>query len=720
MESIETTSMLLMGRVEQEKDISIKKLTLEKFLDEVENNSAWHKISRSSNLFKDCKWINTNRSLELDDFSGKLVLMDFFTYCCINCMHIMPFLHNLEKSHPVTSGFLVVGIHSAKFPNEKMDENINSAIFRNDILHPVVNDCEIKIWEEFGVTCWPTLILISPSGKVLFSIPGESHTSYVEMFVDVSLTFYNSRNALNKSPLSKLTYLDNSSIQTGTDKTKLRFPGKIAIDDAGERMAISDSGNNRIIISSLNGPICHIIGGEGSGFVDGIFDNAKFNSPQGIAWHGKNTVFVADCNNHSIRKIDLIVKRVVTVAGTGVQGHDLEGGAQGLEQPISSPWDVIVGGSPRFPDGRSILYIAMSGSHQIWAFFLKTTDYQKGAELEMGTCIRYAGNGKEENRNNSYPHKAGFAQPSGLSLNEECHTLYVADSESSTIRRINLTNGAVQGLVGGDIDPTNLFSYGDIDGKGREAKLQHPIGVAWDHKRDLLYIADTYNHKIKILNPKEKTCKTMAGNGRENLILNEPSGLACDPACENLYIADTNNHKIKVISLSSEETNSVDFNIEKYFENLSIDEFDGPIKMTVKPLTSKKVNAIILDQRIVNYNGTINISVTCPGFHLNPDAPSVCQISYSFDKSPNLIYLLQSENFNISGKGVYSFNVSKLEPLPKGINSIQLNIFIESVLYYCQDDSGICKMHSYKAILPLLVDSSSEAMSTEVTLAISQ
>jgi len=183
------------------------------------------------------------------------------------------------------------------------------------------------------------------------------------------------------------------------------------------------------------------------------------------------------------------------------------------------------------------------------------------SELKKGTCLRFAGSGNEENRNNAYPHKAGFAQPSGLSLAPEdpWSCLFVADSESSTVRTVSLKDGAVKHLVGGERDPMNLFAFGDVDGEGISAKLQHPLGVTWDKKRNLLYVADSYNHKIKVVDPKTKNCSTLAGTGDASNVItssftestfNEPGGL-CIGENGQLYVADTNNHQIKVMDLET-------------------------------------------------------------------------------------------------------------------------------------------------------------------------
>ncbi|MEQ2196646.1 NHL repeat-containing protein 2, partial [Xenoophorus captivus] len=184
--------------------------------------------------------------------------------------------------------------------------------------------------------------------------------------------------------------------------------------------------------------------------------------------------------------VDLVQGRVSTLAGVGSQGTDKEGGAMGPQQPISSPWDVTLGTAGGAED--NVLWIAMAGTHQIWALFLADGKLPRGGESKAGTCVRWAGSGSEENRNNTYPHKASFAQPSGLALaaEEPWSCLFVADSESSSIRSLALKDGAVKHLVGGEMDPL----------VGVDAKLQHPLGVAWTREQSLLYVADSYNHKV--------------------------------------------------------------------------------------------------------------------------------------------------------------------------------------------------------------------------------
>ncbi|CAH2323141.1 NHL repeat-containing 2 [Pelobates cultripes] len=434
------------------------------------------------------EWLNTECPLSLHgNLHGKVVVLDFFTYCCINCIHLLPDLHALENKYSDTDGLVIIGVHSAKFPNEKVLDNIKSAVLRYNITHPVVNDADATFWQELEITCWPTLVILGPQGNLLFSLIGEGHKDKLFLFTAMAIKFYKDRGELNLERIPVKLYKDS------LPPSLLLFPGKVTVDVSGDRLVVADTGNHRILIVKKNGHILHIVGGPESGWKDGSFSESSFNSPQGVAIKD-NVIYVADMENHLIRKIDLDTRRVSTVAGVGTQGTDKDGGAQGTEQPISSPWDVTFGAS----DGiqQSVLWIAMAGTHQVWALLLEEGKLPKGSPLPKGSCIRFAGSGNEENRNNSYPHKAAFAQPSGLTMGSESwNCLFVADSESSSIRSVSLQDGAVKHVVGGERDPMNLFAFGDIDGIGINAKLQHPLGVAWSPHTNLLYVADSYNHK---------------------------------------------------------------------------------------------------------------------------------------------------------------------------------------------------------------------------------
>lgn len=140
------------------------------------------------------EWLNCKNSLFFkDQLHGKLCVLDFFTYCCINCIHILPDLEALEHLHSEKDGLVILGVHSAKFENEKSSTNILSAVLRYDIRHPVVNDSEAKLWHSLSVQCWPTLVVVSPEGKILLSLVGEGHRDPLLQFVGTALKYYKQR-----------------------------------------------------------------------------------------------------------------------------------------------------------------------------------------------------------------------------------------------------------------------------------------------------------------------------------------------------------------------------------------------------------------------------------------------------------------------------------------------------------------------------------------------
>ncbi|AWP17732.1 putative NHL repeat-containing protein 2 [Scophthalmus maximus] len=646
------------------------------------------------------EWLNTEGPLSLHkDLAGKVVLLDFFTYCCINCMHILPDLHQLEEKHSVEDGLVVVGVHSAKFPNEKVLDNVRSAVLRYDICHPVVNDSEARLWQELEVSCWPTLVLLGPRGNLLFSLVGEGHRNRMMLFTDSALGYYRQQGLLKTHTVGIKLYRDS------LPPSILSFPGKVAIDNSKKRLAIADTGHHRILVVSSTGQLSHIIGGPESGRQDGDLSEASFNSPQGVAIKG-DAVYVADTENHLIRKIDLLEERVSTLAGTGAQGTDKEGGTTGPQQPISSPWDVTLGTAGGVED--NVLWIAMAGSHQIWALFLADGNLPKGSLSKAGTCMRWAGSGSEENRNNSYPHKAGFAQPSGLALapEEPWNCLYVADSESSTIRTLALKDGGVKLLVGGERDPMNLFAFGDVDGKGVEAKLQHPLGVAWAPEQSLLYLADSYNHKIKMVDPKTKHCCTLAGTGEAGDTLgpdfnkscfNEPGGICVDSGGKLLYLADTNNHQVKILDLTSKTVSLFP---------ISMDCTDSvsakPSKPAKAPTLPKSAAKKAMPPVAVSVGQTLILSLTLSlpeGTKLTEEAPSCWALSAEGSEWLLDGKVVTGDILDLSRPLCIS---TKLPSVVKDSNSnpgLTLSVWV----YYCMETGKACMMKAASFTQPLQV-----------------
>lgn len=478
-------------------------------------------------------------------------------------MHILPDLKKIEDKFTVKDGTIIIGVHSAKFANEKDSANLLSAVQRYDITHPVINDINSTMWTQLNICCWPTLLIIGPRGNPIFVLMGEGKYDLLDSFLTVATKYYKNNSSLKNHllPLNPSTDL--------MAPTCLKFPGKIICsktsldENIAELYAISDSCNHRILIFNPSGIVVQKIGGKTSGFLDGDFKTARFNGPQGLAFLSSDVLYVADTENHAIRKIDFKTKLVETIAGTGKQGNDRIGGKLGKLQEISSPWDILVYKTKdmdmsfnmdesTIPD-KVILLIAMAGSHQIWGIFLDDTIWWKFKKYMAGTCAAIAGNGNEENRNNSYPQNASFAQPSGLALNRQDKWLYIADSESSSVRKLSLKDGKVSSVAGGDRNPSNLFAFGDKDGELFNAKFQHPIGIAFNENENFIYVADTYNHKIKKINPVNGMVTTVqvVDGANNDFQLNEPSGLVFNPSGELLYITDTNNHSIEVVDIST-------------------------------------------------------------------------------------------------------------------------------------------------------------------------
>ena len=305
--------------------------------------------------------------------------------------------------------------------------------------------------------------------------------------------------------------------------TPLFFPGKVLADAKGDRLFIADSTHHRVVVTDLAGKAKAVIGAGSPGFKDGSFAEAKFDDPQGMAIDGE-ILYLADRRNHSIRAIDLTAKTVTTVAGTGKQDGDFanrqrQGPAGATEIGLNSPWDLLLVGKT--------LYIAMAGHHQIWTLDLAKKQLQP-----------FAGSGR--NIRDGPLYAANFAQPSGLATDGT--NLYVADSEVSAVRKLPLSGeGRVTTLVG-----TGLFDFGDADGVGEKALLQHALGVVYHD--GLLYVADTYNGKIKTIDPKTRECKTYVG-GKADQEFDQPAGISY--ANDKLYVADTNSHRIRVVDLKT-------------------------------------------------------------------------------------------------------------------------------------------------------------------------
>ncbi|XP_023242175.1 NHL repeat-containing protein 2-like [Centruroides sculpturatus] len=621
----------------------------------------------------DHEWINTEKPLSVkEDLKGKIIVLDFFTYCCINCMHILPDLFALEEEISITSGLVVVGVHSAKFDNERYLKNVMEAIQRYQIHHPVVNDPQGILWNKLQIYCWPTLIIVGKKCKFLLEI-SESVDRYA-----VDLPGGSEEALMTQEGWKSLDVLRRVDDQQWLEQ----YP---KLDQ----------------IINFIFEIKDIIGGLESGFIDGNFTESRFCSPQGIACKNSKLLYVADTENHAIRQIDLESRKVKTIAGTGKQGYDKIGGKIGIQQEISSPWDVCLASSIEKVD--DLLFITMAGTHQIWVIFLEDAMLY-GESFQKGTCVNFAGSGNEENRNNKYRMKAGFAQPSGIVRMqvEKKQFLYVADSESSSIRCVSVTDGSVTRFVGGDMDPVNLFAFGDKDGIGIDAKLQHPMGITYSDSEKLLYVADTYNNKIKVISSITKNCYTLKlsdteSDKSEKAEFYEPSGLCFVDDNKTLFVADTNNHSIKIIDLKKKVMSEL--NIKWNFK-----EYDTTDHLNVK-----------LYDKIQKYrlpvNGCLKLTIEFnfkETFSLNKDVDQIWNIQISDDS----LKVDGEDNGNIDS--LFEPLTFILKPTKLSTNTNTVCVLIK--LFLCHKEKNVCLAKIFKH--KILVDICNETLSEKDAIVI--
>jgi thiol-disulfide isomerase/thioredoxin/sugar lactone lactonase YvrE len=617
---------------------------------------------------RDMDWLNTG-PLKKADLKGKFVLLDFWTYCCINCMHILPELKKLEDKYP--NDLVVIGVHSAKFDGEKDTKNIRDAILRYNIAHPVVNDADHRIWNTYGVSSWPTIILIDPEGKAVWGRSGEFKADEVDEILKKGVAYYRGNGLMTDDPVKFALEVERER------PTPLRFPGKVLADEASNRLFISDSNHNRIVIATLEGELLEIIGSGQQGKSDGDFATASFNQPQGMALNG-DTLYVADTENHMLRKVDLAEKTVVTLSGDGEQGSNAFASGKPQRIKLNSPWDVLV--------HEKDLYIAMAGPHQIWRM-----------KLDESSIGPYAGNGREDivdgpllpNR----PYALGassFAQPSGLA--SDGTWLYVADSEGSSIRAVPFNpRGEVKTVVGtNELPGGRLFYFGDVDGPRDRAKLQHCLCVAYLDGQ--VYVADAYNNKIKVVDAKNGATRTLVGTGEKGNddaapSFNEPAGLSI--AGRRLYVADTNNHLIRVVDLDTRQVST-----------LTIAGLTPPTqKADAKPDFSDAARVRLPATRVKAEDGMIRLEVSIElpsGWKTNP----LGKPNYWID-SPEQSGAIDRAAFGRRRLEEPSSTWTVEVPAAaSGKDTLEL----ATNYYYCQEsDEGVCKVGAVVFTIPLTV-----------------
>ncbi|MFJ3573814.1 NHL domain-containing thioredoxin family protein [Streptomyces rubiginosohelvolus] len=460
-------------------------------------------------------WLNTgDQQYTLADLRGRIVILDFWTFCCVNCLHVLDELRELEEKHRDT--VVIIGVHSPKFVHEAEHQAVVDAVERYEVHHPVLDDPELATWKQYAVRAWPTLVVIDPEGYVVAQHAGEGHAHAIEKLVEELEAEHGAKGTLRRG--------DGPYVAPEPVATHLRFPGKaLLLPDGG--FLVSDTTRHRLVELDADGETVRRHFGTGErGLSDGGPDEARFSEPQGLAVLPDGRVAVADTVNHAIRALDLTTGVTSTLAGTGRQwwqGTPTSGPAR--EVDLSSPWDLAWFGDR--------LWIAMAGVHQLWT-------YDPGS-----ATVRVAAGTTNEGLVDGPAAEAWFAQPSGLAVSADGERLWVADSETSALRWVD-RDEHVHTAVG-----TGLFDFGHRDGAAGQALLQHPIGVTALPDGSVA-ISDTYNHALRRYDPASGEVTTLATDVRE------PSDAVL--ADGDLVVVESARHRLTRLRLPEEAVQVAD------------------------------------------------------------------------------------------------------------------------------------------------------------------
>jgi thiol-disulfide isomerase/thioredoxin len=452
-------------------------------------------------------WINTAGGAQ-PDLSGRIVLLDFWTFCCANCLHVLDELRGIEEEF--ADVLAVVGVHSPKFVHEADHDALVAACERYDVRHAVLDDPELATWKAYAVRAWPTLSVIDPEGYVVAQMSGEGHAHGLRTLLAELAAEHEAKGTLRRG--------DSPYSPPEPEPTALRFPGK-AVALPGGTYLVSDTAHHSVAELGADGEsVLRRFGSGRRGLIDGKAEEAAFSEPQGLCLLDDGTALVADTVNHALRVLRLDTGEVRTVAGTGrqwSQGSSTSGPAR--ETDLSSPWDLAA------VDGRVL--IAMAGIHQLWAY-----------DPARGTVAAVAGTGNEGLVDGS-PEEAWFSQPSGLAA-DAAGRVWIADSESSALRYLDPDTGAVRTAVG-----RGLFDFGLRDGAAGQALFQHPLGVTALPDGSVA-VSDTYNGAIRRYDPATGQVSTLITG------LNEPSDAIL--AGGDLLVVESAAHRLTRVRLPQE------------------------------------------------------------------------------------------------------------------------------------------------------------------------
>ena len=508
-------------------------------------------------------WLNTGGAeLDLETLRGKIVLLDFWTFCCVNCLHVLDELRPLEEKW--ADELVVIGVHSPKFEFEKDPEALQANIERYEVSHPVIDDPELETWSAYGARAWPTLMVLDTHGRIAGNLSGEGHAANLDRLVAELVAEGEADGSLRRGPAP--TVLAERTEQT------LRVPSKLAVLPDG-RLVVSDAGQHRLVVFQADGATVDAIIGTGErGHADGDEDTARFAEPNGVlalpaevAQEVGYDLLVADTAGHRLRGVKIGQDRllrsrtateVTTLAGTGeqwMQGEPLpRGEGDARSYSLSTPWGLT------WSHSLNRAVIAMAGIHQLWTY-----DPVTGALLVLAGTT-------QEGLVDGPAVTSWWAQPSGLDEMPDGR-IVIADSESSAVRLLDPQTMQVSTLVG-----KGLFDFGHVDGPLDRARLQHPLGVtALPDGR--IAIADTYNGAIRLLDEETGEVVTVATD------LKEPSDAIVGPPVDGigqLIVVESGAHRITWVPVAKAAERVIDEGAQRS-ERPATEVGPGPLTVRV-------------------------------------------------------------------------------------------------------------------------------------------
>ena len=436
-------------------------------------------------------WLNTDGPLSLADLRGRFVLLDFWTFCCINCLHVLDEMREVEERYD--GELVVIGVHSPKFEHEADPDALAAAVERYDVRHPVLDDPELVTWQAYTARAWPTLVLIDPEGYVVAQYAGEGHAHAIASLLAQLRDEHAARGTLQPG--------DSPYVAPPAPEGDLRFPAK-AVRLPDGHFLVADAGHGAIAEVDVDGALV-------KRHAEGLREpNGLCLLPLDVAAEVGYDVVVAETVGHRLRGLSFATGELRTLAGDGRQWMQGDG-----TDRLSSPWDVA------WHDG--LVWVAMAGIHQLWTFDPRTGEVAVAA----GTTNAGLLDGPRD--------QAWLAQTSGLVPDGD--RLWVVDSETSSLRYVE--DGKLHTVIG-----RGLFDFGFTDGPADQALLQHPLGAAVLPDGSVA-IADTYNGAVRRYDASTGEVGTIASG------LAEPSGLVVDG--EQLVVAESAAHRLTRVPLGA-------------------------------------------------------------------------------------------------------------------------------------------------------------------------